>query len=163
MNGTPQEWEQIKSDALASQDAHVKAAIDRASGRSFKHKEAEPISAPEPLTTQDTAAVKELVESASTPDPAPATHFYSRTDVGNGQLFATLHHETVQYDCRRKLWLVWSRNHWRPDALKHVDRLAKAIGRERMKRAYQITDEDKRSKEQRWAMESESGHHVHQT
>ena len=81
---------------------------------------------------------------------------FPRTDAGNAELFAYLYGGRFRYDHRRRRWLAWQGDWWRPDADAAVVRLAKEAPRERYQRAASIDDLKERESEARWAISSES-------
>ena len=87
---------------------------------------------------------------------SPLTLRFPRTDSGNAELFARLYGDRLRYDHRRKRWLLWDGNRWKPDVDEEVLRLAKAAARHRYEVATLIEDLKERETEARWAVSSES-------
>ncbi len=78
------------------------------------------------------------------------------TDVGNGELFAQQHRETVRYCYGLKQWFVWDGQRWKPDDGGGMTLLAKATALSLYALAAQETDEHRRKVLARWAAESET-------
>lgn len=81
---------------------------------------------------------------------------FRRTDAGNGEYFARLYGERVRYDHRRRRWLLWAGDWWRPDDAGAVRRMAKDAARGRYQGAVAISDLDERASEARFAIGSEN-------
>lgn len=79
-----------------------------------------------------------------------------RTDSGNAELFAADYRETLRFDYNRKRWLVWRGHWWTPDGDQTTVRLAKRAARYRLQAAVHVSSDEERSKEVKWATESES-------
>jgi putative DNA primase/helicase len=78
------------------------------------------------------------------------------TDVGNGELFAEQHRETVRYCYRLKQWFVWDGQRWNPDDGGRITLLAKQTALSLYARVTQEPDEHRRKALARWAVESET-------
>jgi hypothetical protein len=61
-----------------------------------------------------------------------------RTDSGNAELFAHLYGERLRYDHRRRPWLHWDGNRWKPDVDEEVLRLATPEHAEEMAEARRL-------------------------
>jgi putative DNA primase/helicase len=123
------------------------------------------------LTLEQLVPVTEMEIVARVAGGAPALaseapgdgRSYPRTDLGNGELFAELHGDSLRYDHARGRWLTWAGHLWAPDVDGEVLRLAKRTARERYTRAAAIGDLKERELEARWAISSESRHRLEAT
>jgi len=88
--------------------------------------------------------------------PPPVALRFPRTDSGNAELFAYLYGDRLRFDHRRKRWLHWDGNRWKPDIDEEVLRLAKAAARNRYEAAALIEDLKEREAEAKWSISSES-------
>ncbi|NOS82769.1 MAG: hypothetical protein HOP32_14425 [Nitrospira sp.] len=82
------------------------------------------------------------------------------TDVGNGELFARQHKETVRYCYGLKHWFVWDEQRWKPDDGGRVMALAKQTARGFDALVSQEPDEATRKLLRKWATESERRHRL---
>lgn len=93
------------------------------------------------------------------PEPN-SSHFdilsYRCTDSGNAELFAKLHGQNLRYDHKHEKWFRWNGNYWEIDILKSVSLLAKNTAQTRLKAASNISDDEARAKQAKWAISSES-------
>lgn len=115
------------------------------------------------IPTMTTDAPEEMPDDAPPPGPdtttaaAPETDARTRcTDVGNGELFARQHRETVRYCYRMKQWFVWDGQRWNPDDGGGMTLLAKQTALSLYARAAQESDESRRKALAKWAAESET-------
>lgn len=98
-----------------------------------------------------------LVASKLRPQKRKLKRFpFRRTDAGNAELFASLCKNRLRYDHRRKSWLVWREHWWSEDVDGEVYRLVTQVARFRWAIAANISNEEERKKEGRWAIDSES-------
>lgn len=74
------------------------------------------------------------------------------TDAGNAELFAFQHSQTVRFDHKKSMWLIWKNHWWVPDAQKQVILLAKDVARERQN----ALDEHSGKSARNFALASES-------
>jgi hypothetical protein len=124
------------------------------------------------LTREDAATMgppaatdtpEEMPDDVPPPGPdtttAAATESDARlrcTDVGNGELFARQHRETVRYCYRLKQWFVWDGQRWNSDDGAGMTLLAKQTALSLYARAAQEPDEPRRKALAKWATESET-------
>jgi putative DNA primase/helicase len=80
----------------------------------------------------------------------------SRSDLGNAELFAAVFRDRLRFDHARQRWLVYRKHWWEVDLDGEVVRKAKEAVRYRLSNSALESDDDKRQKEVRWALESES-------
>lgn len=109
-------------------------------------------------TLADLLALVEQTPRFESPRPTPddPTSF-KNTEVGDAEMFATMHGDYVRKDKRRDQWLILGDGGiWTPDRVDQVFRLATDTIRERQRRATQIEDADRRQKALSWALAGES-------
>lgn len=78
------------------------------------------------------------------------------TDLGNAELFASLHADHLRYVKQRRQWLVYERGRWREDETGAAERAAKDTVREILRLAAAIEDDGGRRGVTRWALQSQS-------
>jgi putative DNA primase/helicase len=85
---------------------------------------------------------------------------YPCTDAGNAELFAARYGARVRHDHRQGRWLIWDtrRQRWAEDTESKIRILAIRTARFRLRATADISDENKRKSEVRWAMDSEDRH-----
>lgn len=78
------------------------------------------------------------------------------TDAGNAELFAALFRDRLRFNHERQRWLLYREPWWTEDIDGELMRMAKHAVRVRFKIAANIGDDEKRQKEAKWALLSES-------
>lgn len=81
---------------------------------------------------------------------------FPRTDSGNAEYFASLYGDRLQFDHRRKCWLVFKKHYWIPDKNGEVKRLAKKAARKRLGSTVYLDDLKEKDAEAKHAIRSES-------
>ncbi len=104
-----------------------------------------------PLPEQE---VRAIAQSASSWHPDQP--FFSLTDSGNAELFASLNDGELLFDHRQNRWLVWQEHWWAEDETGEVYRRAKDAARKRKEQARTIPDKEQQSAHVRFAIKSEN-------
>ncbi len=81
---------------------------------------------------------------------------YPRTDTGNAELFAFMFGDRLRFDHKRGIWLQWQEHWWDLPQGGELQRMTKAVARERRSKARTLTKEMGRYGETSWARTSES-------
>src|SRR5436190_8432713 len=102
----------------------------------------------------DEPEVDQIARSAARYDPAE--DIYPLTDTGNVEFFVKINGESVRYDHGRRQFFVFNGQHYAQDRKADVDRLALDAIRGRQAIAVSVSDDGKRQRALKWAVDSES-------
>ncbi|HEY5434690.1 MAG TPA: phage/plasmid primase, P4 family [Candidatus Limnocylindrales bacterium] len=103
-----------------------------------------------PLPRSEVAAVAASVSRYAAPGQR-----HNRTDAGQAEWFASTFGDSLRFDHRRGVWLVWDGTRWMVDHDEAVSRRAIEAARLRHEAALQAADED-REEEVRFSLRMES-------
>lgn len=127
-----------KSEALLLME-HYQAAVDT-----------EPFN---PYTTDEMTA---SLEQAYSESPRDAWHQeYALTDLGNAERFRDTHKESIRW-VNGWGWLAWDGTRWLRNAESSVYQMAGNAIKDMGKQAWDMTDEDKRQRSLKWAIQSQN-------
>lgn len=85
----------------------------------------------------------------------PRSVAHEETDLGNAEVFVSMHGDRLRYVRDRREWLVYEEGRWRRDDTGEAERAAKEVARERLLRATEVDGAD-RAKAAKWALASQS-------
>jgi len=98
--------------------------------------------------------LERIANSVGRYDPERGNNF-PRTDIGNAEFFADLCGDEVRYDHRRRRFLIWRGQYWKPDTDGAIIRLGKDAVRARNAIANSFEDDNEREAGGKWAVRSE--------
>jgi putative DNA primase/helicase len=79
---------------------------------------------------------------------------HTLTELGNAEALVDLHASGLIHVKERRRWHVWNGGRWRPDLTGEVERRAKDVARELLRRSSEETDHDERVRLAKWALQS---------